>query len=70
MRVATKARKTKGKAQHSWRVSRSNSQSVTVTADGLSVVDGELVFTTSGVPVRIIAADTYTDVELLESAAD
>lgn len=35
-------------------------------ADGLSVVDGELVFTKNGVPVRIIAADTYTDVELVE----
>jgi hypothetical protein len=69
MRVV-KTRKTKGKALNSWRVSRSNNQSVTVTADGLSVVDGELVFTTSGLPVRIIAADTYTDVELLESAAD
>jgi len=29
-----------------------------------------LVFTTSGLPVRIIAADTYTDVELVESAVD
>jgi hypothetical protein len=69
MRVV-KTRKTKGKAQHSWRVSRSNNQSVIVTADGLNVVDGELVFTTSGLPVRIIAADTYTDVELVESAVD
>lgn len=67
MQVA-KARKAKGKALNSWRVTRRDNQSVTVTADGLSVVDGELVFTTNGLPVRIIAADTYTDVELVEAA--
>lgn len=61
-----KARKSKSSALHTWRVSRRDNQSVTVMADGLSVVDGELVFTTNGVPVRIIAADTYTDVVLVE----
>jgi hypothetical protein len=34
------------------------------------VVDGELVFTTNGIAVRILAADTYTDVELKDSAED
>jgi hypothetical protein len=29
-----------------------------------------LVFTQKGVPVRIVAADTYTDVELISPAAD
>ena len=65
-----KARKSKSSALHTWRVSRRDNQSVTVSADGLSVVDGELVFTTNGVPVRIIAADTYTDVELVAAAQD
>lgn len=60
-----KARKPKAKAQYTWRVSRTNDQSVTVTADGLSVADGDLVFTADRVPVRVIAADTYTDVELV-----
>lgn len=63
-----KTRKPKGKTQHSWRITRRDNQSVTVTADGLSVVDGELVFATNGLPVRIIAADTYTDVELVGPA--
>jgi hypothetical protein len=66
MQVA-KARKPKANALHSWRVSRNNNQSVSVTAGVLSVVDGELVFTTDGVTVRIIAADTYTDVELVDN---
>jgi hypothetical protein len=41
-----------------------------VTTDGLGVVEGELVFTTNGVTVRIIATDTYTDVELRDTAED
>jgi hypothetical protein len=65
-----KTRKPKDNALHSWRVTRRDTQSVTVTADGLSVVDGELVFATKGLPVRIIAADTYTDVELVGPARD
>lgn len=73
-----KARKPKGKTEyakseeakteHAWRVIRRSNETVTVTAEGLTVIDGELVFTTNGVPVRIIAADTYTDVELLAQA--
>jgi hypothetical protein len=43
---------------------------VEVTADSLGVVDGELVFATNGIAVRIIAADTYTDVELTDSGED
>lgn len=62
-----KARKPKGKTLHSWRVSRRNSQFVTIAADSLSVVDGDLVFTTASVPVRVISADTYTDVELVDN---
>ena len=67
MQVA-KARKPKGAVLHSWRVSRSNNQFVTITADGLSVVDGDLVFVKDNVPVRVISADTYTDVELVDDA--
>lgn len=68
-----KARTPKGKTehaktQHAWRVTRRSNDEVTVTAEGLTVMDGELVFSTNGVPVRIIAADTYTDVELLAPA--
>lgn len=63
-----KARKPKGNTQHAWRVIRRSNEEVTVTAEGLTVMDGELVFSTNGVPVRIIAADTYTDVELLPAA--
>jgi hypothetical protein len=68
-----KARTPKGKTehaktQHAWRVIRRSNEEVTVTAEGLTVMDGELVFSTNGVPVRIIAADTYTDVELLAPA--
>lgn len=55
---------------HTWKVTRRNNQTVDIAADSLGVVDGELVFTTNDVPVRIIAADTYTDVELLGSAED
>jgi hypothetical protein len=63
-----KARKPKGKTEHAWRVTRRGNEEVTVTAEGLTVMDGELVFSTNGVPVRIIAADTYTDVEILPAA--
>lgn len=56
--------------QHTWKVTRRNNQTVDITADSLGVVDGELVFSANDVPVRIIAADTYTDVELMESAED
>jgi hypothetical protein len=64
-----KARVT-AKNEHTWRVSRTNSQSVDIRADALSIMDGDLVFTKKGVPVRIIAADTYTDVELMAPAGD
>ena len=64
-----KARVT-AKNEHTWRVSRTNSQSVDIRADALGIMDGDLVFTKKGVPVRIIAADTYTDVELIGPAGD
>jgi hypothetical protein len=64
-----KARVT-AKNEHTWRVSRTNSQSVDIRADALGIMDGDLVFTKKGVPVRIIAADTYTDVELIAPAGD
>lgn len=61
-----KTRKVKrGPVQHTWTVTRRNNQSVTVSAETLSVVDGELVFSTDGVVVKIIAADTYNEVDLV-----
>jgi hypothetical protein len=39
---------------------------VSLSAEGLAVVDGDLVFSTNGVVVRVIAANTYTDVLLDE----
>jgi hypothetical protein len=61
-----KARKSKGAAiQHTWKVIRRNSQSVEVTAESVSVQDGDLVFATSGVVVRVICADTFLEVELV-----
>jgi hypothetical protein len=67
--AVTKARKPKrGAVQHTWKVTRRDNQSVNVSADNLSVVDGELVFSTNDIAVRVIAADTYTDVELITAA--
>jgi hypothetical protein len=63
-----KAIKTKlrvAQPKHTWKVTRRDGESVSVNADDLSVVDGELLFATKKVPVRIIAADTYTDVEIV-----
>jgi hypothetical protein len=54
-----------GKVQHTWKVMRMNNQAIDVTADDLAVADGDLVFSADGVIVRIVAANTYTDVELL-----
>lgn len=65
MRVAKIKKPKGGKAQHTWKVMRMNNQSVDVTADDLAVADGDLVFSADGVIVRIIAANTYTDVEVL-----
>jgi hypothetical protein len=63
-----KARKAKrDSAEHTWKVLRRNNSSVDVTAESLTVVDGDLVFSTKGVPVRVIGADTYTDVELMSA---
>jgi hypothetical protein len=67
-RRRSKAIKTKLRVahpKHTWKVTRRDGQSVSVNADDLSVVDGELVFATNKVPVRIVAADTYTDVEIV-----
>jgi hypothetical protein len=68
MRVAKAKKSKRGPAQHTWKVTRTNNQSVNVIADSLSVVDGDLVFTANGVAVRVIAANTYSDVELMSSA--
>jgi hypothetical protein len=66
-----KTRKPKPRVvQYTWKVTRRNNTVVEVTADSLGVVDGELVFTTNGIVARIIAADSYTDVELKDSAGD
>jgi hypothetical protein len=62
---ATKAKATKRVVQHTWRVIRRNNQVVDITADGLAVVYGDLVFSTKGVVVRVIGVDTYNDVELV-----
>jgi hypothetical protein len=58
------------KVQHTWKVARDSSRSVNVTADTLSVVDGDLVFVTNNVTVKVIAANTYTDVDLLAATKD
>jgi hypothetical protein len=66
-----KVRKTKQRGvQYTWTVTRRNNVVVEVTAESLGVVDGELVFMTNGIATRIIAADTYTDVELKDFAED
>ena len=68
MAKATKATKTtKRVVQHTWKVTRRNSQSVDITADSLTVVYGDLVFSTKGVVVRVIGVDTYSDVELVSA---
>jgi hypothetical protein len=60
---ATKATKTV--IQHTWRVTRRNNQTTDITAEILSAVYGDLVFSTKGVVVRVIGVDTYNDVELV-----
>jgi hypothetical protein len=59
------AKATKRVVQHTWKVTRRNNQSVDITADSLTVVYGDLVFSTKGVVVRVIGVDTYNDVELV-----
>ena len=56
---------TKRVVQHTWKVMRRNNQSVDITADSLTVVYGDLVFSTKGVVVRVIGVDSYSDVELV-----
>jgi len=74
MAKATKAAKTtkgtkppKSAVQHTWRVSRRNNQTIDITAESLSAVYGDLVFSTKNVVVRVIGVDTYNDVELVSS---
>jgi len=63
---ATKATKTtKRVVQHTWKVTRRNNQMIEITADSLTVVYGDLVFSTRGIVVRVIGVDTYNDVELV-----
>lgn len=63
-----KARKAMSRSvQHNWKVMRRNSQPVEITAETLGVVNGDLVFSTKGVVVRVIGADTYFDVELVSA---
>ena len=66
MAKATKATKTtKRVVQHTWKVTRRNNQVIEITADSLTVVYGDLVFSTNGIVVRVIGVDTYNDVELV-----
>lgn len=66
MAKATKATKTtKRVVQHTWKVTRRSNQVIEITADSLTVVFGDLVFSTKGVVVRVIGVDTYNDVELV-----
>ena len=58
------ARASKRVAQHTWKVTRRNDQ-VEITADNLTVVYGDLVFSTRGVVVRVIGVDAFSDVELI-----
>jgi len=63
---ATKTTKaSKRVVQHTWKVTRRNNQSIDITADSLTVVYGDLVFSTKGVVVRVVGVDTYNDVELV-----
>jgi hypothetical protein len=58
MGVVAKARKaTTRKVQHTWKVTRCNNQLIEITADDLSVVYGDLVFSTKDVVVRVIGVD-------------
>lgn len=57
----------RGKSFYTWKVTRRNNQSVDITAESLGVVDGDWVFLVNGVTSRVISADTYTDVELLQA---
>ena len=67
---ATKAAKAPKRAvQHTWRVTRRNNQVVDITAENLTVVYGDLVFSTQDVVVRVIGVDTYSDVELVSALA-
>jgi hypothetical protein len=64
---ARKPKRGKSLTLHSWSVTRTNgmsSREVKLSAEGLTVIDGDLVFSTNGVVVRVIAANTYTDVSL------
>jgi hypothetical protein len=63
---ATKATKAPTRVvQHTWKVTRRNNQTIDITAESLSAVYGDLVFSTKGVVVRVIGVDTYNDVELV-----
>ena len=64
-KAAKTARATKQAVQHTWRVMRRTNETIDIAADSLSVVYGDLVFSTKGVVVRVIGADTYNDVELV-----
>jgi len=67
---ATKATKTtKRVVQHTWKVTRRNNQVIEITADSLTVVYGDLVFSTSGIVVRVIGVDTYNDGESFGAVA-
>jgi hypothetical protein len=64
-KVTKKARATTRAAQHTWKVTRRNNEQVEITADDLTVVYGDLVFSTRGVVVRVIGVDAFSDVELV-----
>jgi hypothetical protein len=67
-KAARSAKAKRGEAQYTWKVTRRNNESMNVTAATLTVQDGDLVFLTNDVAVRVMAADTYSDVELVGPA--
>jgi hypothetical protein len=64
-KIARGARASKRVVQHTWKVTRRNNEQIEITADNLTVVYGDLVFSTKGVIVRVIGVDAYSDVELI-----
>lgn len=67
VKVTRLVKSRRAQTEHTWRVTRRNNESVNVTAGTLTVQDGDLVFLTNDVPVRVMAADTFSDVELMDA---
>jgi hypothetical protein len=64
-KVTKTARATTQVVQHTWKVTRRNNEHIEITADNLTVVYGDLVFSTKGVVVRVVGVDAFNDVELV-----